>query len=439
MAQVTLWGAQAETAPGLPPRVLTQGDLPSLRLVDVELTTFPVMAYLKVSVCCDHALPTHHVMKKFMDFQEFHGAVAREITCHEMLPALPRSRGEQELCDAAFRTEMDLYLGSLARLPGVVETYSFRNFFQLSEEYQRTHPMPPTVEEIASRLRGDQGAAARSSWQGATTDFPLTARSPDASGVSAVRFFKANGSRSARSTFPHVRPSGASASCFAGPPAGSPDTRNVMAAVTAALASAGSGAAAAAAAASASVAASQELPASGLVQSLASIRENQRGIVHWSDARPPPTSASLSRSLTSSGSASTLSPLGSNLRRMRSGPVSAANSFNAPAATLRESHWTESFASLLRTPVNVAPSLQRQPHERIVKENSQNSSSEMTSSTDGPPTRATRRRRPWCVVCMTNPQEVAIDPCGHLSMCHSCSSAVKACPVCRGPITKALR
>mmetsp|Transcript_1519 Transcript_1519/g.5175 ORF Transcript_1519/g.5175 Transcript_1519/m.5175 type:complete len:152 (-) Transcript_1519:247-702(-) len=50
-----------------------------------------------------------------------------------------------------------------------------------------------------------------------------------------------------------------------------------------------------------------------------------------------------------------------------------------------------------------------------------------------------RRRRPWCVVCMACPQEVAIDPCGHLSMCHRCATAVEACPVCRGPIEKALR
>lgn len=47
--------------------------------------------------------------------------------------------------------------------------------------------------------------------------------------------------------------------------------------------------------------------------------------------------------------------------------------------------------------------------------------------------------RPWCVICMAKPEEVAVDPCGHLSMCQGCAEQVKACPVCRGPIGKLLR
>lgn len=47
--------------------------------------------------------------------------------------------------------------------------------------------------------------------------------------------------------------------------------------------------------------------------------------------------------------------------------------------------------------------------------------------------------RPWCVVCMAKPEEVAVDPCGHLSMCRDCATQVKMCPVCRGPIGKLLR
>jgi len=53
--------------------------------------------------------------------------------------------------------------------------------------------------------------------------------------------------------------------------------------------------------------------------------------------------------------------------------------------------------------------------------------------------RRRRRRRPSCVVCLAKPQETAIDPCGHICMCQACTSAVKECPVCRGPINKALR
>lgn len=53
--------------------------------------------------------------------------------------------------------------------------------------------------------------------------------------------------------------------------------------------------------------------------------------------------------------------------------------------------------------------------------------------------RRSRVRRPACIVCMARPQEVAIDPCGHVSMCGNCSQAVRNCPMCRGPISKVLR
>lgn len=47
--------------------------------------------------------------------------------------------------------------------------------------------------------------------------------------------------------------------------------------------------------------------------------------------------------------------------------------------------------------------------------------------------------RPWCVICMENPEEIAVDPCGHLSMCAECADKVQQCPVCRGPVEKMLR
>jgi len=51
----------------------------------------------------------------------------------------------------------------------------------------------------------------------------------------------------------------------------------------------------------------------------------------------------------------------------------------------------------------------------------------------------TTRGRAWCVVCLENPQEMAIDPCGHMSMCEECMKTVKDCPVCRGPIDKTMK
>lgn len=48
-------------------------------------------------------------------------------------------------------------------------------------------------------------------------------------------------------------------------------------------------------------------------------------------------------------------------------------------------------------------------------------------------------RRPDCVICLAAGRDTAIDPCGHISMCAPCATAVKECPVCRGPIGKLLK
>lgn len=44
-----------------------------------------------------------------------------------------------------------------------------------------------------------------------------------------------------------------------------------------------------------------------------------------------------------------------------------------------------------------------------------------------------------CVVCVTNPKEVIVLPCGHVCLCEDCALQIKTtCPVCRGDIkTKA--
>lgn len=40
-----------------------------------------------------------------------------------------------------------------------------------------------------------------------------------------------------------------------------------------------------------------------------------------------------------------------------------------------------------------------------------------------------------CVVCVTNPKEIIILPCGHVCLCEDCSEKIKTyCPVCRSPI-----
>jgi len=41
-----------------------------------------------------------------------------------------------------------------------------------------------------------------------------------------------------------------------------------------------------------------------------------------------------------------------------------------------------------------------------------------------------------CVVCMDQKATIAMLPCGHLCCCEKCASGMKACPLCRAPISK---
>jgi len=63
----------------------------------------------------------------------------------------------------------------------------------------------------------------------------------------------------------------------------------------------------------------------------------------------------------------------------------------------------------------------------------------VNASSSTPKSKRSGHRRPWCVICMASPQEMAIDPCGHMSMCQTCAPKETVCPVCKGPIEKVLR
>eukprot|EP00922_Rhytidocystis_sp_ex-Travisia-forbesii_P062962 GHVS01093718.1.p1 GENE.GHVS01093718.1~~GHVS01093718.1.p1 ORF type:complete len:278 (-),score=41.70 GHVS01093718.1:337-1170(-) len=49
------------------------------------------------------------------------------------------------------------------------------------------------------------------------------------------------------------------------------------------------------------------------------------------------------------------------------------------------------------------------------------------------------RGPPKCVVCMTEPDEAALDPCGHICMCMDCALKVDICPICRTQVLKVLK
>ncbi|XP_052096554.1 baculoviral IAP repeat-containing protein 2-like [Mytilus californianus] len=62
------------------------------------------------------------------------------------------------------------------------------------------------------------------------------------------------------------------------------------------------------------------------------------------------------------------------------------------------------------------------------------SSSSLDTTTD---------ERLQCKVCLTNPLQITIQPCGHFSLCESCYTHLKyennRCPICRGPIKNTIR
>ena len=58
--------------------------------------------------------------------------------------------------------------------------------------------------------------------------------------------------------------------------------------------------------------------------------------------------------------------------------------------------------------------------------------------TDPPSDSSTRDN---CVICMTNPREIAFTPCGHLCVCRQCNNnpLMNLCPVCRNPHSQPLQ
>eukprot|EP00922_Rhytidocystis_sp_ex-Travisia-forbesii_P001760 GHVS01002487.1.p1 GENE.GHVS01002487.1~~GHVS01002487.1.p1 ORF type:complete len:588 (+),score=79.14 GHVS01002487.1:119-1765(+) len=56
-----------------------------------------------------------------------------------------------------------------------------------------------------------------------------------------------------------------------------------------------------------------------------------------------------------------------------------------------------------------------------------------------PASRKYVRGPPKCVVCMTEPDEAALDPCGHVCMCMNCALQVDNCPICRTEVSKVLK
>jgi len=265
---------------------------PRIELEEVEVTMEPVMVYFKIRVCpAGSGGVSHHVMKKYADLQNLNKALIRELPETTQLPKLPPEQSPQQAESSAFRAWIGSYLACLACNRDALDTYSFQNFFQLSDDYNDR--------------------------------------------ISALRVLRANRARSATDSAPVRKPGTAQESVPAGEAAAS---------------------------------------------------------------RPPQTEPSLD-----------------------STAATGSDSLDAAAAVPKS-----------------APGGLSKVGEYDLSSADYGSSAETSIGGTGVSGRK-GRRRPWCIVCMSKPQEMAVDPCGHLSMCYSCSSQMKECPLCRGPVEKLLR
>lgn len=353
----------------------SQSVQPAIELEDVEMTSVPLMVYFKILVRPPaQKAHAHHVMKTFRDLQDLDEALSRELG-GGLLPKLPQGRTPKELTETSFCARLGAYLASLAASPFAVETYSFKNFFQLSDEYQRWLPQ--------STLSSGLGFG--------VTDEAKWPASPSAA-VPPVRLPAASSSSTASATtqLPGAYRTGSSDLLLSS--RSQPADRTFLIA-----------------------------DGSPLRPQSRSQQEAPRGVLLRPAAATVPRAPDMPQTAPDMPQASP----SQEVQAMQS--VGSRNSLPAgvPAAPSAD------FSAEAGSPQRAANVTLSQSYS-----SDEHGGSSVETSAGG---KKHRRRRPWCVVCMANPQEVAIDPCGHLSMCHRCATAVQACPVCRGPIEKALR
>lgn len=129
-----------------PSRAPEWGQRIKIEVDGIEVTAQPPMLFYRLIMCPPgSSTATHHLMKRFLDFQDFHGALQRELSGRPDLrvPPLPVARSESDTMSVEFQASLNAYLIVLTRNPVVVETYTFRNFFQLTEEYRQAYDDMP--------------------------------------------------------------------------------------------------------------------------------------------------------------------------------------------------------------------------------------------------------------------------------------------------------
>lgn len=373
------------------PVVLSAWAPPVLVAVDVELTEVPPMAFFKIGVQpSGGAGALHHVMKCYKDLEQFQEILLRELQLasssqgSDKVPPLPPARPEADCASMAFLSQLNLYLSRLAHCPDVAATCSFRNFFQLSDDYQRSDGTPASgslLETPGSRpsFRSDDtrssDAPSRGSSRLAFPSLGLGDSAVSRTGSDEFRMPWAGTSPVGGGSFPLLSPSGA-------------------------------------------VTTTQEVRVSWNYST-----EGERGSV----AAPPPCAVVGSRGVAPLAGREQGSTLGQRLGRtslleapLRQPPTSAPSIDESEVSSPGGS---SEYLRPLESPTGFGG------YEDLTPPT--------TADSTGRSGKRHGKRR--CVICMRRGPEMALDPCGHFSFCRECVQTVKTCPLCRTPIEKALR
>lgn len=354
--------------------------LAALEVIEVELSPSPPTALFRIRV--EDVNGARSIMKRYADLVQFLDSLQPQTR----LPALPRSPAVDDAAVAQDPTYLRLVqaqLDALLARPDVMCGRPFLDFFQLSSEYQlRSSLAPEGLGSLRPPKAQDNLLIAASGYSIPRT-WPRDATSSCASFAGPGDLGPGSAAPSAASPAPLAWDTATTTTTVSAPLS----WQSVAAApapldwgVPAPPASASSAGGDEPAAFLLPVASPAAVPSPAAASVAGAVGALGPRIVDWRTVECPPPLAGLQQAGTPAGS----SP--------RSGASGASSSPGQAGLT----------------------------------------SSAMSSSGAG-------GSRPWCVICMAKPEEVAVDPCGHLSMCQACAEQVQACPVCRGPIGKLLR
>eukprot|EP00747_Dinoflagellata_sp_TGD_P018363 gnl/TRDRNA2_/TRDRNA2_126444_c0_seq1.p1 gnl/TRDRNA2_/TRDRNA2_126444_c0~~gnl/TRDRNA2_/TRDRNA2_126444_c0_seq1.p1 ORF type:complete len:454 (-),score=44.64 gnl/TRDRNA2_/TRDRNA2_126444_c0_seq1:70-1431(-) len=442
-----------------------------IELSDVELTTEPVIAFFRIRICEPTGV-VRTVMKRYGDLVEFFDAA--QIATGAGFDRLPRNVEDTQVANSFFyRNSIQANLDKLLTRPELVRSPLFQEFFHVSEEYQVCGRAPHVAEgrphnnnnyslpstwpqhELAGLPRHDQGPTVPSS--GPTTS--PSNRDDELRGIGAglaapprrgLDWGDGGGGtvfNTAPATAPLVWEAAPANNSFLldvpqfGLPGDASDRggQNVGSYAHAGTASAP---VASRAGAPARFGVSARFGTGGDDDVARTVSAPLAGPYGQPPSRPVPRTEERDHF--------SLPPSAAQERGHFSQPPPTAapgGGYRATPATAVDQR-TAALPPTARPPGSpqqvqgswtTMPPQAQQSSVRGSYLDASHGSLESTSSDSRAKSTSGGMSRPWCVICMAKPEEVAVDPCGHLSMCQDCATMVKCCPVCRGPIEKLLR